>query len=110
MIITDRNHGALVTTTGKLMWPAHRYWWEITAYIADDEDAPALFNSEFETEEAAKEIYEKIAALPGAEIMTDSRLPNRPYIVFYGVEYVLTAHDEQTTVLEGEGRSIYLED
>lgn len=96
MIVTDRNHGGIVTTTGKLMWPAIHYWWEICEYIADDENDPGL-SQIFEDADAAQAAYEDIKARPGAVELKEDGLP---YILVGGVEYCITAHDEQTVAYE----------
>ena len=101
MIITDRNHGAIGTTTGKLMQPARRYWWEITGYDAEGtENSEEISNTEFEIEEDARAAYTEIKGRPGAVVMTENGRPDLEYVVVDGVEYVLTAHDEQTVTYE----------
>ena len=110
MTITDYTRGAILTTTGKLMRPAIHYWWKIVGYREGSEGDEVLSTTEFETEEAAQAAYAEIKALPGAVVATEDGRPDLEYVVVDSVEYVLFAHEEKITVLEGERTPVFLED
>ena len=100
MYKVDRNHGAVVTTTGKLARPARRHWWEIVGYREGSEGDEVLSISKFDTEDLARATFARIKVRPGAVVMTEDGHPELEYIVTDGVEYVLSAHSEQDTWLE----------